>query len=144
MKRYGDELADSYHETQHTRDLILIGCLAALLITLIGLIGYIRDEVQRRTRELAIRKVMGASVRELQSLFLRSIAIIALPSIIVGVALGWYFSMLLMEQFADKIELHAWIFALDALVVIIVIALVVFLQTRQVALRNPVENIKTE
>ena len=144
MKRYGDELADSYHETQHTRDLILIGCLAALLITLIGLIGYIRDEVQRRTRELAIRKVMGASVGELQSLFLRSIAIIALPSIIVGVALGWYFSMLLMEQFADKIELRAWIFALDALVVIAIIALVVFFQTRQVALRNPVENIKTE
>ena len=144
VKRYGDELADSYHETQHTRDLILIGCLAALLITLIGLIGYIRDEVQRRTRELAIRKVMGATVGELQSLFLRSIAIIALPSIIVGVALGWYFSMLLMEQFADKIELRAWIFALDALVVIVIIALVVFFQTRQVALRNPVENIKTE
>ena len=118
VKRYGDVLADSYHETQHTRDLILIGCLAALLITLIGLIGYIRDEVQRRTRELAIRKVMGATVGELQSLFLRSIAIIALPSIIVGVALGWYFSMLMM--------------------------LVVFFQTRQVALRNPVENIKTE
>ena len=144
VKRYGDELADSYHETQHTRDLILIGCLAALLITLIGLIGYIRDEVQRRTRELAIRKVMGASVGELQSLFLRSIAIIALPSIVVGVILGWYFSMLLMEQFVDKIELHAWIFALDAFIVIVIIALVVFFQTRQVALRNPVENIKTE
>ena len=144
VKRYGDELADSYHETQHTRDLILIGCLAALLITLIGLIGYIRDEVQRRTRELAIRKVMGASVGELQSLFLRSIAIIALPSIVVGVILGWYFSMLLMEQFVDKIELHVWIFALDAFIVIVIIALVVFFQTRQVALRNPVENIKTE
>ncbi len=143
-KRYSDELADSYRETQHTRDLILIGCLAALLITLIGLVGYIRDEVQRRTRELAIRKVMGATVGELQTLFLRSIAIIALPSILVGIVLGWYFSQLLMEQFADKVALHAWLFALDALVVLVIIALVVFLQTRRIALRNPVENIKTE
>jgi putative ABC transport system permease protein len=144
VKRYADEVIGSYRDTQHTRDLILIGCLASLLITLIGLIGYIRDEVQRRTRELAIRKVMGATVGELQSLFLRNIALIALPSIIVGIILGWYFSMLLLEPFAEKVALHGWIFLLDALVIIVIIAIVVFIQTRQVALRNPVENIKTE
>jgi len=144
VKRYADGLADSYQDTQHTRDLILIGCLASLLITLIGLIGYIRDEVQRRTRELAIRKVMGATVSELQQLFLRNIALIALPSIVVGVVLGWYFSQQLMEQFADRVDLLWWIFALDALVVILIITVVVYLQTYRVALRNPVENIKTE
>ncbi|MBR5717112.1 MAG: ABC transporter permease [Bacteroidales bacterium] len=144
VKPYAGELADSYQQTQHTRDLILIGCLAALLITLIGLIGYIRDEVQRRTRELAIRKVMGASIGELQALFLRNIAIIALPSIIVGIILGWYFSQLLMDQFADKVALHGWIFVIDALVVILIIAIVVFFQTRRICKRNPVENIKIE
>ena len=144
VKLYGNELADSYHETKHTRDLIMIGCLASLLITLIGLIGYVRDEVQRRSRELAIRKVMGAGVSELQGLFLRSIALIAIPSVIVGVALGWFFSRMLMEQFADKISLSWFVFTACALFVLLVIAAIVLLQTYRVATSNPVNYLKTE
>ncbi len=144
VKLYGNEMADSYQQTKHTRDLIMIGCLASLLIMLIGLIGYVRDEVQRRSRELAIRKVMGATVSELQNLFLRSIALIALPSIVVGVALGWYFSRMLMEQFADKIQLSWFVFAACALFALLVIAAVVLLQTYRVATSNPVNYLKTE
>jgi len=144
VKRYKDELTDHYAQTKHTRDLIMIGCLASLLITLIGLIGYVRDEVQRRSRELAIRKVMGASVSELQGLFLRSIALIAIPSIIVGIALGWYFSTLLMEQFADKVALAWYVFVACALFVLLIIAAIVLFQTYRVATSNPVNYLKTE
>jgi len=144
VKPYAAELATCYNDTRHTRDMILIGCLASLLITLIGLIGYVRDEVQRRSRELAIRKVMGATMMELQSLFLRSIAFIALPSVIIGVALGWYFSGLLMEQFADKLPLLWYLFAADAILVLLIIGIVVYLQTRQVANSNPIDYLKTE
>ena len=144
VKLYSNELADSYQETKHTRDLIMIGCLASLLITLIGLIGYVRDEVQRRSRELAIRKVMGAGVSELQGLFLRNIALIAIPSIIVGVALGWFFSRMLMEQFADKISLSWFVFTACALFVLLVIVAIVLLQTYRVATSNPVNYLKTE
>lgn len=144
VKSYSNELADSYLETKHTRDLIMIGCLASLLITLIGLIGYVRDEVQRRSRELAIRKVMGAGVGELQALFLRSIALIAIPSIVVGIALGWHFSNLLMEQFAEKIPLVWFVFAACALFVLLIIAAIVLLQTHRITTSNPVNYLKTE
>lgn len=144
VKSYATELADSYRETQHTRDLMMIGCLASLLITLIGLVGYVRDEVQRRSRELAIRKVMGAGVGELQGLFLCSIALIAIPSIVFGTALGWYFSAMLMEQFADKIPLLWYVFAVCALLVLFIIAAVVYFQTHRVATSNPVNYLKTE
>ncbi len=144
VKPYANELTANYNDTQHTRNLIVIGCLATLLITLIGLIGYVRDEVQRRSRELAIRKVMGATESELQGLFLRSIAYIAIPSIIIGVALGWYLSSLLMEQFADKVPLLWYIFVIDALIILITIIVVVYLQTRRVVTNNPVNYLKTE
>ena len=144
VKLYKNELADQYTETHNTRDLIMIGCLATLLITLIGLIGYIRDEVQRRTRELAIRKVFGASVAELQSMFVRSIALIALPTIVIGAILGHALSLLLMEQFPDRIGLPWWTFVLAALTVLAVIMVVVIIQTYRIALKNPVESIKTE
>ena len=144
VKVYANELADSYMQTQHTRDLIMIGCIASLLITLIGLIGYVRDEVQRRSRELAIRKVMGATMGELQALFLRSIAMVALPSIVVGLLLGRYISSLLMEQFADKVPLLWSIFVADALIILLIIVAVVFLQTRRVATSNPVNYLRNE
>ena len=144
VKLYSNELADSYQETKHTCDLIMIGCLASLLITLIGLIGYVRDEVQRRSRELAIRKVMGSTVRELQTLFLRSIALIAIPSIIVGACLGWHFSRMLMEQFAEKVEISWFVLAACALLELLIIAAVVLLQTYRVATSNPVNYLKTE
>lgn len=144
VKPYAFEILDSYRDTQRTRDLISIGCFASLLITLIGLIGYIRDEIQRRTRELAIRKVLGANISELQGLFFRSITAIALPSILVGVGLGYYLSELLMQQFPDKVPLTWWIFLLDALVVLLIISVVIYLQTRRIALKNPIESIRTE
>ena len=145
VKPYAAELADCYNDTRHTRDMILIGCLASLLITLIGLIGYVRDEVQRRSRELAIRKVMGASAHELQRLFLRSIAVIALPSIIIGTALGWYLSTLLMQQFPDKMPLSLASFAVCALLVLCIIVAVVYLQTRRmIKLENIQKVFRTE
>lgn len=144
VKRYADELADSYRETHNIRDLLLIGCLASLLITFVGLIGYVRDEVQRRSRELAIRKVMGASVSELQGLFLRSIALIAIPSIVIGIALGWCFSDMLMEQFAEKVQFSWLVFAACALFELLIIAAIVLLQTYRVATSNPVNYLKTE
>ncbi|MBP3823237.1 MAG: FtsX-like permease family protein, partial [Bacteroidaceae bacterium] len=144
VKLYSSEMADQYQETQRTRDLVMIGCIASLLITLIGLIGYVRDEVQRRSRELAIRKVIGATMSEVQLLFARNIAVIALPSIAIGVALGWYLSTLLMQQFAYKVALPWTVFAIDALFIILIIAAVVFVQTRRVANDNPVEYLKKE
>jgi putative ABC transport system permease protein len=144
VKPYAFEILDSYQDTQRTRNLISIGCFASLLITLIGLIGYIRDEIQRRTRELAIRKVLGADIAELQGLFFRSIVVIALPSILVGVGLGYYLSELLMQQFPDKISLSWWIFLLDALAVLLIISVVIYLQTHRIALKNPIESIRTE
>ena len=88
--------------------------------------------------------MFGASVPELQAMFLRSIALIALPTIVVGSILGYALSLLLMEQFPDRIGLPWWTFALASLAVLAVIMAVVILQTYRVALKNPVESIKTE
>ncbi|MBR0523928.1 MAG: hypothetical protein IJK09_03115 [Prevotella sp.] len=75
---------------------------------------------------------------------MRSIAYIALPAIAVGVALGYYLSTLLMEQFPDKVPFAWYVFVINALLVLIIIAAVVFAQTHKVATSNPVNYLKTE
>ncbi|MGN1256578.1 MAG: FtsX-like permease family protein [Bacteroidaceae bacterium] len=144
VRPYAAELADGYVETLRTRNLITIGSVATFIIMLVGLIGYVRDEVQRRSRELAIRKVMGASVLQLQTLFLRSIALIALPSILLGTGLGYWLSTLLMHQFPSKINLSCWMFVLSAAIVFLLTFVVIIWQTYRVATKNPVDNIRVE
>lgn len=141
---YELELIGCYNDSRHTRDLITIGCLAALLITIVGLIGYVRDEVQRRTRELAIRKVMGATTREVQRLFIRTIAPILLPTVVAGAALGYYLSTLLMQQFADKAPQPLYLYILDSLAIIALIISVISIYTHRAATSNPVKYLKTE
>lgn len=141
---YAAEMTDCYNEVKNTRDSILTGCLATLLITLIGLIGYIKDEVSRRSSEMAIRKINGATTLELQRLFMGDVARIALPALIVGGLLSYYVSLQLMERFEEKITLNGWIFAGSAAVVILVILCVVGLCTWRVSNGNPVENLKSE
>ena len=97
-----------------------------------------------RSKELAIRKVMGAGIGELQALFVRSIAYIALPSILVGAILGYKVSFYLLEQFPDKAAWTAWMPVLPALVVLGLSLLVILIQIYKVALMNPVQNIRTE
>lgn len=144
VRPYAAELADGYVETRRTRNLITIGSVATLVIMLVGLIGYVRDEVQRRSRELAIRKVMGASILQLQALFVRSIALIALPSIILGTGLGYWLSTLLMQQFPSRINLSCWMFVLSAALVFLITQVVIMWQTYRVAAQNPVDNIRVE
>ena len=141
---YSERMFGYYIESQHMRDLITIGCVATFLITLIGLIGYISDEVQRRSRELAIRKVLGATVLELQMLWVRSIAVIALPSIIFGAMVGYYCNGLIMEQFPDKVDMPLWTYVVPLLFAIVVTIIVIGCKTYKVATMNPVESIKTE
>ena len=111
---------------------------------LIGLIGYITDEVQRRSKELAIRKMLGASVKELQGLFLANIAKIAVPAIVIGTAVGYYLSTILLQQFPEKISLSWWIFALSALMIFILVLTVAIAYTYKLMQKNPVESIKTD
>ncbi len=144
VKTYSSELADSYITTLRTRNLIAIGCFATLLIMLVGLIGYIRDEVARRNSELAIRKVLGATLTELQTLFVRSVAVIALPTIVIGCALGYYMCTLMMQLFPDNIGFTPWTFVPVAIVISLVVFVVIFLQTYRVAQKNPAMSIKTE
>ena len=141
---YSEKIVGICEDVQHMRDLITIGCIATFLITLIGLIGYISDEVQRRSRELAIRKVLGATVLELQMLWVRSIAVIAIPSIIFGAMVGYYCNGLIMEQFPDKVDMPLWTYVVPLLFAIIVTIIVIGCKTYNVATMNPVESIKTE
>lgn len=138
------EMGDLYDSILHVRNSIFFTGLCILIIALIGLTAYIRDEISRRRAEIAIRIIHGATVGSVQRLFLAGLLKIALPAALIGALVAWRVSIALLQLFAVKIELTWWLFAACALVVLLVVWVLSALLVLKAARMNPTENLRTE
>lgn len=138
------EMANQYNMLLHVRNSILFVGLCILVIALIGLIAYIRDEVNRRRSEIAIRIIHGAQVKDVQFLFLKDILKIAIPAVLIGTAFALFASNRLLELFAFKINLTGYIFGGCILVVLIIMLILSTSMIWKAARCNPINNLRTE
>ena len=141
---YNQMVTELYTDAHRFRTTVTIGGLVALIIALIGLIGYLAGEIARRQKEIAIRKVNGARIADVLKLFHTDILRVALPAVVIGATGAWYVARLWLEQFSEKTTLSPIILVGGALAVIIVILSVVCLGCYRVASSNPVNYLKTE
>ncbi|MDE6642998.1 MAG: ABC transporter permease [Muribaculaceae bacterium] len=123
---------------------VMIAGVAILVIALIGLIGYTGDEVQRRSKEIAIRKVSGTSARQIISLFLRNTLVIAIPSMIVGGAVAMIAGRKWLSQFAEQVPISPLSMILCLVVLLLIISSVTVYNTLGVASSNPVNHLRNE
>lgn len=138
------EMANQYNMLLHVRNSILFVELCILVIALIGLIAYIRDEVNRRRSEIAIRIIHGAQVKDVQFLFLKDILKIAIPAVLIGTTFALFASNRLLELFAFKINLTGYIFGGCILVVLIIMLILSTSMIWKAARSNPINNLRTE
>jgi len=138
------ELLNLYTDSRKFRDSVMLGGIVALIISLIGLIGYTNDEMNRRRKETAVRKVNGATILDILRLFLVDIFKMAFPALILGGGAAAYVAIKWQEQFSEKASLSSVLFILSALLVLIVILTVVSLNSYRAASANPAESIKSE
>ncbi len=141
---YNQMVVKLYTDAHNFRTTVMIGGLVALLVALIGLIGYLSGEIGRRQKEIAIRKVNGARATDVIRLFIIDIMRVALPATFIGTIAAWYVSRLWQEQFSEKAILSPLLFIGCALLVLIVIMGVVCIGCRRVTTSNPVNYLKTE
>ena len=141
---YNQMVTELYADAHRFRTTVMIGGLVALMIALIGLIGYLAGEIARRQKEIAIRKVNGARIADVLKLFHTDILRVALPAVMIGVIGAWYVARLWLEQFSEKTTLSPIILVGGALAVIVVILSVVCIDCYRVASSNPVNYLKTE
>ena len=141
---YPAEMAALYVDTLNFRNAVLAGGLITLAILIIGLVGYIADEVNRRRKEIAIRKINGAVMGDIQHIFLKDLAKILLPAIVLGVPLAWKVAQEWQEQFSEKVPLSWYFFAGGILLVIAVIFGVAGYNVHRIANDNPANSLKVE
>lgn len=139
---YSTMMTDQYAQTNSFRGGVLVAGCVILVIALLGLVGYTVDEVNRRSKEIAIRKVNGATEREVQRLFLRDTLVMAVPSVLVGCVIAWLIVGEWLKSFAERIALMPWPFLVAAVIIIVVAVAVVSWNCRRVARSNPMEYLK--
>ena len=126
------------------RNTVWVTTACIILIVLMGLIGYVSDETQRRSKEIAVRKVNGAEASDILRLLSVDILKIAVLAVAAGIAAAWYVSGQWMQQFADSRLLSPAWYALLALLLLVLIVAVVVLKAWRIANENPVLSIKSE
>lgn len=144
FKSLRQALDDQYKSIRRFRDAVVLAFFAILIIALMGLIGYVNDEVQRRSKEISIRKVNGAGTADILSLLSKDILWTALPAVVLGAVASYFIGEKWLEQFAEKIDLMVAWFVLIALIVIAIILLSVVAKAWRIANENPVNSIKSE
>lgn len=141
---FRNELQDSYTASRKFRDAVMIGGGVTLLIIFIGLIGYTNDEVNRRRKEIAIRKINGATAEDILCAFLTDIIRMAVPAILIGCGVAFFIAQKWQEQFSEKITLAWYLFAGAALFVLAVILTISGSNVYRTTNETPANSLKAE
>ena len=144
VKAYSETLVNMYDSTKQMKRTYELGALFALLIAVIGLIYYVRDENFRRSAEIAVRKVNGAQSSEIVSMLVTDILKVAVFAVIIGDAGAWLVAHYWLQQFPVKIALNPLFFIAADIIVLAIIVSVIVIGSLRIAHTNPVESLKNE
>ena len=144
VKSYKDSMREAYSSERRMKNTVIIGCVVSILIALFGLIGYVRDESQRRSKEMAVRKINGATVRELVGIYVREIMKLSIPAIILGNIGAYFAASAWLKNFSEKIALTPWYFILADVVIILLVSGCVIMNSLRISRSNPVDSLKNE
>nr|HMQ63986.1 FtsX-like permease family protein [Flavilitoribacter sp.] len=115
---------------------ILIGCL--------GLLGLSAYTIAQRTKEIGVRKVLGATTAGITALLARDFLRLVLIAIVIATPLAWWIMNNWLQDFASRISIPWWIFAVSGGLAVVVAFLTVSFQSVKAALANPAESLKNE
>jgi putative ABC transport system permease protein len=116
----------------------------AILICCLGLYGLVSQVVLQRTKEIGIRKVLGASVTSIVALLSTDFIRLVLIAIIIATPIAWYAMNRWLNDFVYRIDIDWWIFALAGVLVVSIALLTVSFQSVKAALMNPVTSLRSE
>jgi len=133
-----------YEADQQFRNLFSVFASLAIFIACLGLLGLATYTAQQRTKEIGVRKVLGASVGNIVRLLSTDFVKLVLLAGFIASPIAWWAMNKWLENFAYRMEIHWWIFAGAALIGIVIALLTVGYQAIKAALANPVDALRNE
>ncbi len=138
------QLESLYASEQRTARIGLSFSLLAILIACLGLFGLAAYTAEQRTKEIGIRKVLGASVLNISRLLSQDFIRLVIIAIVIALPIAWYLCHKWLQDFAYRVTIGADTFIITSLLAIVIALLTVSLQAIKAAVANPVKSLRTE
>jgi putative ABC transport system permease protein len=139
-----DNFNQQYQADARLGKIVAIFSIFTIFITCLGLLGLTTYSVSRRTREIGIRKVLGASVTGIVHLLTKDFIRLVIIAVAIATPLAWWTMNKWLQDFAYRISIPWWAFAMAGMLMIVVALLTISLQSVKAALMNPVKSLRSE
>jgi putative ABC transport system permease protein len=139
-----ERLAAAYEEEQKSATVVKIASGLSIFIACMGLFGLATLTVTRRTKEIGIRKVLGANPFQLVRLLSSDFLLLVLIASLIAFPIAWWAMQKWLSDFAYRTNIAWWVFALGAMASIIVALVTISTQSIKAAMMNPAESLRTE
>jgi putative ABC transport system permease protein len=140
-----DEInAKEYKQEQRWEKIINISTVLSLIICGLGLFGISRLATSQRTKEIGIRKVLGATVLQITSLLSKQFMRLVIVAFLIAAPAGWWVTHEWLKNFAYRVPIGWWVFVIAGLIAMLVALITVSFQAIRAAVANPVKSLRTE
>ena len=139
-----EQWAAFYKEDRRVSNVFSIGGGVTIFIACLGLFGLASFIIQQRTKEIGIRKVLGAEATSIIALLSKDFLKLILLATLIAVPISWFAMDKWLQDFAYRVDLSWWIFAIAGIAVMAIAFFTISFQSVKVALMNPVDSLKRE
>jgi putative ABC transport system permease protein len=141
---YDETIAKLYESEQHTSTLLTWATGLSIFISCLGLLGLALYTTNLRTKEIGVRKVLGATVAQIVTLLSTELVLLILLAFIIVSPIAWWAMNKWMENYADRTTISWWIFALSGGGMLMAAVITSSFQTVKAAIANPVRSLRSE
>ena len=141
---FDEELARLYKNERQISQLLLWATGLAIFISCLGLLGLVIYTIGQRTKEIGIRKVLGATVMQIVTLISKDFILLIILASVIATPLAWIGMHKWLEQFAYHTDINYWVFILSGGIMMMIALLTLGLQTIRAAMLNPVKSLKNQ
>ena len=139
-----DTYNDLYGAEERLKKILTVFVTLTILIACLGLLGLATFMAVQRTKEIGIRKVLGASVVQVTTLLSKDFIRLVLVAVVIASPVAWWFMNKWLQSFAYRTTISLWIFIGAGLFTVVLALLTVSVQAIKAAIANPVKSLRTE
>ncbi|HXR84810.1 MAG TPA: FtsX-like permease family protein, partial [Hanamia sp.] len=139
-----EQFAKLYASEQHTQKIFTAFAVLAIIIASLGLLGLSAFVIEQRTKEIGIRKVLGASVQNVLLLVSKEFLVLIAIAFLISVPVTWFAMHKWLQDFAYRIHISIWIFGITGIAVLLIALITISFQAIKAAIANPVKSLRSE
>jgi ABC-type antimicrobial peptide transport system permease subunit len=139
-----ESIASQYKNEKRTQQLFSLFTFISIVINILGLLGLLSFVIEQKTKEIGIRKILGASLSDISFILSKDFIKLILLAFLVAAPLAWVLMNNWLRGFAYRTTISWWVFGAAVITILVITCIAIAFQTVKAALTNPIKSLKTE